>query len=226
MKNCALLLLPSLVLLTPARVEAQEPDASQRDDVLALHRLELRPYGGWAAVPNSVTGAFLGADVTFRLNRIFALGGDVAWYAPFEGAVGASPAYPLNKTQWSADLDAYFVPWPAHARSGAAAGAFEPYLIVGLGAIATRPISVIDPANRHFDSNTNLVDLGGGLGVRLFLGDRVALALELRDLIYSEKIESGVASRTSQDASAWYDARAHVTNAIQLRLGASFFVGG
>jgi hypothetical protein len=226
MKPAALMLLALPALLTTPRARAQEHDALQRDEVLALHRLELRPYGGWAAVPNSVTGAFVGADATFRLHRFFALGADFAWYAPFDASVGERPAYPLNETQWSAQLDAYLVPWPAHARSGAAAGSFEPYLLGGLGAILTRPVSVVDPANRHFDSSDRLIDLCFGLGARIFVAERVAFTFELRDLIYPEKIESGFVSRNARDPSTWYDPRTQITNAVQVRVGASFFVAG
>jgi hypothetical protein len=226
LKPAALVLLYLPTLLTARPVAAQEHEALQPDEFLALHRLELRPYGGWAAVPNSVTGAFIGADTTFRLNRFFALGADLAWYGPFGTSAGERPAYPLNETLWSAGLDANLVPWPARARPGAAAGSFEPYLIGGLGAISTRPVPVVDPANRRFDASNNLIDFCVGLGARVFVAERVALTFELRDLIYPEKIESAFVSRSPQDPSAWSDTHSHITNAIQLRLGASFFVAG
>ena len=125
-----------------------------------------------------------------------------------------------------AQLDAYLVPWPAHARSGAAAGSFEPYLLGGLGAILTRPVSVVDPANRRFDSSDRFIDLCFGLGARIFVAERVAFTFELRDLIYPEKIESGFVSRNARDPSTWYDPRTQITNAVQVRVGASFFVAG
>jgi hypothetical protein len=229
MKPTALLLFASLALVTAKRAGGQERDTLRHDEVLALHRLELRPYGGWAVVPNSVTGAFVGADVTFRFHRFFALGGDIAWYAPFNGAPGATPSYPLNETRGSADLDAYLVPWPARAHAGAAASAFEPYLLGGLGAVMSRPVSVVDPAHRRFGDDNTLVDLCLGLGARVFVGERVAVTLELRDLLYFEKIESGAVAaglNGSLNSTTWYEPRSHFTNAVQLRLGASFFLGG
>jgi hypothetical protein len=235
MKTVALGLSMSFVILIAEGARAQEDDRAMRQEVLALHRLELRPFGGWDAAPNSATGAFVGADVAVRLNRFFALGGDFAWYAPFDRSPGPQPSYPLNETLGSGDLDAYIVPWPARARSGA----FEPYLVGGLGVIATRPIAVVDPRDRSFDANT-LVDLTLGVGVRLFVDPRVAISLEVRDLMYFDKLENGrvatgpavapgqpgYTANSPLNPATWYSPDSHPTSAFQLRLGVSFFVLG
>ncbi len=232
MKRLPLCMSVSLVTLIGVRAQAQQNDSSLHEDVLALHRIELRPYGGWAGVPNSVTGAFVGMDVAFRLSRFLALGVDVAWYAPFERSAGADPSYPLNETRWSGDLDAYIIPWPARARAGAETGAFEPYLLGGLGALRSRPIAVVDPTVRHFDDTTH-VDLSIGAGVRVFVGARVAFTLEVRDLVYFERIENslvgggqGSIGVPPDTPDTWYAPNTRFTQAIQIRLGASFFVLG
>ena len=232
MKPPALLSLASLVLFTPEIAGAQEGDTATHEEI-ARHRLELRPFGGWAVVPNSVTGGFVGADVSFRFNGYFALGLDGALYTPFNRSAGSNPSYPLDETQYSANLDADFFLWRARARPGEAAGAFELYLLGGFGILESRPIAVLDPADRYFFYN-RLVDLSAGVGARLFIAERVPL--ELRDLLYFEKIENGqVPSGSSSDPNSpdnprnpatFYDAATHPTNAIQLRLGASFFVLG
>ncbi len=199
-----------------------------------MHRLELRPYAGWAAVPDSATGPFAGADLAFRLAPAIAVGVDAAAYGPFNRSP-ASPSYPLNETRDSFDLDAALSPWPARAHDGTAAGAFEPYLLAGLGVIHTRPVSVVDPADRSFEYQA-LVDLAIGVGVRVFVVDRIGVTLELRDLLYFEKREnenvpSGSASdpvnafTNPHNPATWFDADTHFTNALELRLGASFFVG-
>ncbi len=232
--NVAPIALASVLLFVTSGANAQENGA--RSDALALDRLELRPYAGWAFVPNSVTGPFAGADVTFRLSPAIALGIDAAAYSPFDRSPGTNPSYPLNETRDSFDLDVAVFPWPAQVRRGLAAGAFEPYLLATAGALQSRPVPVVDPADRSFDYNT-LVDLGFGAGVRVFATGGVAFTLELRDLLYFEKVENprvptGSPSEPLSDAmnprnpSTWYDANTHVTNAIQLRLGASFFVLG
>ena len=109
--------------------------------------------------------------------------------APFSRLAGPHPSYPLNETAYSADLDAYFIVWPARARAGAAAGAFELYLLAGAGILATRPIAVVDPADCDFEDN-RLAGFTLGAGARLFSGERVAVTLELRDSVYFEKIEN------------------------------------
>ncbi len=229
MKPPALLSLALLVLFTTEIAGAQEGDTATHEEI-ARHRLELRPFGGWAVVPNSVTGGFVGADVSFRFNGYFALGLDGAWYAPFNRSAGSNPSYPLNETQYSANLDASFFLWPARARPGEAAGAFELYLVGGFGILESRPIAVVDPTDRYFSYN-RLVDLSAGVGRRAsFVGERVAVTLELRDLLYFENIENGripddsssppIVADDPRNPDTFYDAATHVTNAIQLRLGA------
>ncbi len=221
---------------TPA-VEREEKDEKDEKEprVLALNRLELRPSGGWAFAANSATGAFVGADVAFRMNRFFALGADAAWYSPFNGSAGAHPSQRVNESEWSADLDAYVVPWPAHARASTALGAVEPYVLAGIGILASRPIAVIDPAHRHFDSNNNDIDLAVGVGLRVFLLERVAITLEVRDLIYFERVENPSVANGSttlpssdpnnpDDPATWYDPAPHFVNSVQVRLGANIFV--
>ena len=220
---------------------AATPDrpAPERDDkeppVLALNRLELRPLGGWSIAPNSVTRGFMGADVAYRMSRFFALGADASWYGPFNGSAGAQPSYPLTQSDWSAELDAYVVPWPAREGTSAVMGAFEPYVLGGIGLLASRPIAVLDPAHRHFDFNSYYVDLAFGVGVRAFLAQRLALTLEVRDLMTAETVENNVVARGSTNLSqsdpnnpdnpaTWYSRNARFTNSVQVRLGADFFV--
>ncbi len=178
-------------------------------------------------------GPFVGADVAFHPSPVVALGLDAAWYAPFNRSAAMPPSYPLNETRDSVDLDVTVAPWPAYRP-----GALEPYLLAGLGALQSRPIAVVDPANRSFSYNT-LADLTFGVGVRVFAGERVAMTLELRNLLYFEKTEnhqvangpiagpgaSGFAD-SPRNPATWYNPRTHLTNAIQLRLGVSFFVLG
>jgi hypothetical protein len=160
MKRVALLAL--MVAFDAVPAAAAESEAPPHGDALTAGRLELRPYAAWAAIPNSVTGPFVGADVAFHLSPVVALGVDAAWYAPFNRSAGTAPAYPLNETRDSVDLDVSVSPWPAYR-----AGALEPYVLAGLGAQQSRPIGLEDPANRSFSYNT-LVDLAFGLGVHFF----------------------------------------------------------
>jgi hypothetical protein len=217
--------LAALLLCAAGQANAQESSALPRETP-ALDRLELRPYAGWALVPNSVTGPFLGADIAFRLGGAVALGLDGAVYGPFSRSPGSQP-YPLNETRDSFDLDVSFYPWPARARPDAA-GSFEPYLLVGLGAVQTRPVPVVDPTDRSFQYNTE-IDAGLGAGVRVFVAERIAFTLEVRDLLYFERVENSTIASGSTGPSSprnpalWYDPNTHFTNGVQMRLGVSFF---
>ena len=55
--------------------------------------------------------------------------------------------------------------------------------------IRTRPIPVIDPDNRKFDWN-NYVNFDVGIGFRIFFNRWLAAVLEVRDIMYFEKIEA------------------------------------
>jgi hypothetical protein len=216
----------SLVTLPAAAQErAPTPSASAPS-----RNLDVRPYVGAAAVPNSVTTGFVGADAVFWLGRV-GIGGDFAWYSPFNQGPGARPSYPLNESILSGGLDFYLAPWEAHLDEGWAR-ALEPYVVAGPGLMVTRPIAVVDPVHRQF-SNNNLIDLSLGLGARLFATRRLAIALEVRDTVYFDKWESPRVAPGSTslppaspdnpvNPSTWYDVSTHFTNAVSVRLGASF----
>jgi hypothetical protein len=229
-RTVALSLVSLFFMVSRADAEGVEP--TSEPGALVLHRLELQPHVGWAATPESVTGAFVGVDASFRFSPLFALGVDADWYAPFNGSGGSHPTYPLNETRDSGSLDAFVYLWPARATSVSPLGELEVYLLGGAGFVQTRPVSVVDPAIRAFDDNT-LVDLNVGVGARLFATDRLAIVLELRDLLYFDKVENPVVaigpgapgntlSPTNPDT--WYSPDTRFTNAVQLRLGGSFFL--
>jgi hypothetical protein len=201
---------------------------------IALHRWELRPYGGWAFVPSSLTAGFVGASTAVRVHPRWALDLDGAWYAPFLAHPGPSPAYPLNETSWSATVGAAFFPFVARPRGhGADSGAFEAWVAVGAGLVSTRPVPVVDPIHRHFDYR-NSPHLAAGLGGRVYLSHVLAITLELRDLFYLESLEnpnvaSGSGSLPATDPnsplnrSTWLSVN-HFTQAPELRIGASVFL--
>jgi hypothetical protein len=188
--------------------------------------LEIRPVAGWAFVPHSIAGAFIGADATVRLHRRWALGADAAWYSPFESEPQAWIArYPVNRTSWSASLDAAFFPWMT-ARAAPADGSLEVFVLLGAGLIATRPVPVVD-LSRHFDDSV-LLQLGAGVGGRLYVNRWLALTLELRDFVHFDRVEnaqiaSGNGAFSASNPNTWYAPDNRLTNCVELRLGASFF---
>ena len=234
---------PILVLVLCPALSWAEEDAPPQSRTLALHRVELRPYVGWAPWPDSLTGAFVGGDVGYRLGPVVALELDGALYAPFNAGEAAKPAYPLNETQSSGAFDFVFFPLAGlagfgSAREGGEAGTLEPFVLGGFGLVRTRPVAVVDPMNRSYDWN-NIIDLDVGVGLRAFVTRWLAFDLEVRDLVYGEKRESsivatgldvpvgapGYSANSPTNPTTWYDSSTHLTNAIQVRLGASFFVG-
>jgi hypothetical protein len=201
---------------------------------IALHRLELRPFSGWAWLPGSLTGAFLGLGSTFRASHNWALGLDGAWYEPFNAAHATSSTYPLTEASWSATVDVAYLPFVATpTREGEYLGSFEAWADVGAGLMSTRPVPLLDPIHRHFDYRKS-VHLAAGIGARVFVTRSVAVTLDLRDLLFFEDLEDPIVaggspslpptdlnSPSNPDTSY---SNNHVTNAIELRLGASFFV--
>jgi hypothetical protein len=196
-----------------------------------LPRLELRPNAGWAIVERSVTGGFVGANVTYRWRPHWAIGLDGVLFSPFD-ASPATPSYPLNESEWAANLDLQYLPWLAQRETGT----FDGFVLLGAGLVRTRPVPVLDPANRHFDYN-NLLQLAGGVGARVYLGAAFAITLELRDMLYFDKRESARVATGSpnlptsdpnspQNPDLWYSPATTLTNCVELRLGVSFFVGG
>jgi hypothetical protein len=214
--------------------EVRASDEGHEASSEALHRLELRPYGGWAAAANSVVGPFVGADATFRVHRRWALGVDAAWYSPFEAAPSATGArYPLNETTWSASIDGAFFPWVARSGEGPAAGSLEAFVLVGVGLAATRPIAVVDPS-RRFSADNHLLQLDAGIGARVYANRALAVTLELRDLVYFDKVENGHVAdgqglppndpRNPANPNTWYSPSSRLSSCIELRLGVSFLV--
>ena len=82
---------------------------------------------------------------------------------------------------------------------------YDAYIVGGVGVIRTKPIPVIDPDNRTFNWNT-LVNFDVGIGLRIFFNRWLAAVLEVRDIMYFEKIENiTVAKGAASPAGCGYD---------------------
>jgi hypothetical protein len=90
--------------------------------------------------------------------------------------------------------------------------------------IRTKPLPIIDPDNRSFPDWNTLVNFDVGIGLRIFFNRWLAAIVEVRDLIYSEKIESLNIAANPTDNKLWYDTGTHITNNVQLQVGLSFFL--
>jgi hypothetical protein len=205
--------------------QEETPSVGPPPEPTEERRVELRPFAGWAAQDNSTIGGFLGTDVSYRLHPNWAIGGDAALYAPFNGSSGVPLRVPMNETAWSASVDAALFPWAPAARLGAV----ESYALVGLGVVSTRPVSLVDPSHRQFDYNTR-IQFSAGIGLRVFLGPVLSISLELRDMLYFDNPEAphvapGSATLPPSDPvsprnpDTWYATGSSLVDCYQARLG-------
>jgi hypothetical protein len=188
-------------------------------------RVELRPFAGWAAQDQSTIGGFFGADASYRLHPNWAIGADAALYAPFNGSSGVPLTHPINETAWSASVDVALLPWAPAPRLGAVEG----YVLLGVGAVSTRPVSIVDPSHRQFDYRT-LVQLSPGIGLRVFLSPALSVSLELRDMLYFDNHEAARIAPGSEalppsdpasprNPNTWFATGSSFTECYQARLG-------
>jgi len=145
-------------------------------------------------------------------------------------------AVPLTEYNWGANLNFTYVPaYGKFAGFGDFIFHYDAYVVGGVGAIATRPIPVIDPDNRNFEYQTKIA-FNAGIGLRVFLNRWFGVTLEMRDYIFPDKLEAlAINPADPSNPDYWYDdgnhggtsyakAKARLTNAVQAQLGVSFFL--
>jgi outer membrane beta-barrel protein len=217
--------------------------AVQQQYVIKAHRLELMPYWEFTLNDQFVSHPGPGLALNYYITQVLAAGLNFNWYDGlnedsdfnFQNRRAARIAVPLNNYQLAGDLNFTYVPmYGKFAGFGDFIFHYDAYVEGGVGLIRTEPIPVIDPNNRKFDWN-NLVNFDVGIGFRIFFNRWLAAILEVRDLIYFEKIEnlsiaSGSTSLPLSDPNnplnpnTWYDPNTHFTNDVQLQVGISIFL--
>lgn len=134
---------------------------------------------------------------------------------------------PLTEYNWAAALNFTYVPmYGKFAGFNYFIFHYDAYVVGGIGVISNRPIAVIDPDNRTFQSKIN-VSPNVGLGLRIFFNRWFAAILEVRDYIFFDKLEATtIASDTKkqQQESTWYSNESTLTNNVQAQLGLSIFL--
>jgi hypothetical protein len=145
-----------------------------------------------------------------------AVGLSSAIYAPFASDVQRD--FPMSERLLSA------IGFARVTVLGTPVGGHSLYVLGGVGAIWTRPLSLVDPANRRFDYAARIA-FAGGVGARLFVVQHVAVGIELRDTTYIEQNENDAVADASHvaDTDTWYGDKP-VTNLVELRIGLSFEV--
>jgi outer membrane beta-barrel protein len=219
--------------------------AVQQQYVIKAHRLEIMPYFAVTLNDQFVSHNAPGLALNYYVTQVLAVGVNGNWYDGlnadsdfnFQNRRAARIAVPLNIYQFSGDLNFTYVPmYGKFAGFGDFIFHYDAYIDGGLGVIRTKPEAVIDPDNRKFDWNT-LVNFDVGIGLRIFFTRWLAAVVEVRDLMYFDKIEAttiagGTAVTAGQPGYAtsplnpatWYDPNTHFTNDVQLQVGLSFFL--
>ncbi len=208
--------------------------AVQQEYVIKSGRFEIMPYFALTLNDQFVSHDAPGLALNYYLTQVLAVGVNGNWYQGlnadsdfnFQNRRAARIAVPLNEYQFSGDLNFTYVPmYGKFAGFGDFIFHYDAYVDGGVGVIRTRPIPVIDPDNRSFQWST-LVNFDVGIGFRIFFNRWLAAVLEVRDLMYFEKIENlKVATGAgAQDKTTWYDPDTHFTNDVQMQVGLSLFL--
>ncbi|HEY1693048.1 MAG TPA: outer membrane beta-barrel domain-containing protein [Polyangiaceae bacterium] len=217
--------------------------AVQQQYVIKAQRLEIMPY--WAIDLNDqfVAHDAPGLALNYYITQVLAVGLNGDWYGGlnadsnfnFQNRRAARVAVPLNNYQLSGDLNFTYVPmYGKFAGFGDFIFNYDAFLEGGVGLIRTEPIAVIDPDNRKFTWN-NFVNFDVGIGVRIFFTRWLAAVLEVRDIVFFDKIENlSIASGSTTlplndpnnplNPKTWYDNSTHPTNDVQLQVGLSIFL--
>jgi outer membrane beta-barrel protein len=207
--------------------------AVQQQYVIKAQRLEIMPYFAITLNDQFVSHDAPGLALNYYITQVLAVGLNGNWYGGlnsdsdfnFQNRRAAIISVPLNDYQASGDLNFTYVPmYGKFAGFGDFIFHYDAYIEGGVGLIRTKPIPVIDPENRKFDWN-NLVNFDVGIGFRIFFTRWLAAILEVRDIMYFDKIENVAVSQTTPlDPKTWYDPNTHFTNDVQLQVGLSFFL--
>jgi outer membrane beta-barrel protein len=208
--------------------------AVQQQYVIKAQRFEIQPYFAFTLNDQFVTHDAPGLSLNYYVTQVLAIGVNGNWYGSlnedsdfnFQNRRAARIAVPLNDYQLSGDLNFTYVPmYGKFAGFGDFIFHYDAYIDGGVGLIRTRPIPVIDPDNRSFDWN-NLINFDVGIGLRIFFNRWLAAVLEVRDIMYFEKIENISIAPGAQalQPSTWYDPNSHFTNDVQMQVGLSLFL--
>ncbi len=217
--------------------------AVQQLYVLRAQRFEIMPYYATALNDQFVNHPGPGLGLNYYITQVLAVGVNGNWYDGlnqdsdfnFQNRRSARIAVPLNNYQVAGDLNFTYVPmYGKFAGFGDFIFTYDAFIEGGVGLIRTKPIPVIDPDNRKFDWNNN-INFDLGIGFRIFFTRWLAAVLEVRDIIYNEKLENtqvatGSTSLPLNDPNnplnkdTWYDSDTHITNAVQLQVGLSLFL--
>jgi len=201
---------------------------------LKKRRFQLLPY--WSITLNDqfVQHPGPGLSVSYYLAEVVAVGATFNYYRAFnvDSAFNADVrrsvrvGVPLSEYDWGASLDlVYVMGHGKFAGFGDFIFTWDTFLVGGGGLLRTRPIAVIDPDNRAFSFTSKLAG-HAGVGVRIFFTRWLAAALELRDYVFQDHLESlqtPIDPMAARDPETWYGER-EIVNDVQAQFGVAVFV--
>jgi len=216
--------------------------AVQQQYVIKAVRFEIMPYFAFTLNDQFVQHNAPGLALNYYITQVLAVGVNGNFYQglnspsnfDFQNRRAARISVPLNDYQLSGDVNFTYVPmYGKFAGFGDFIFHYDAFVEGGLGIIRTEPIPVIDPDNRKFSWNNN-INFDVGIGFRIFFNRWLAAVLEVRDLIYNEKIEaitiasgnttSSTSLQNPLNPATWYDPNTHLTNDVQMQVGLSIFL--
>ncbi len=212
----------------------EEIYAVQQIYALKYHRFELQPYWSFSLNDQFVSHPGPGLAANYYITNVLAIGINGTYYGGlnvdsdfnFQNRRSARIGVPINEYLVNGNLNFTYVPvYGKFAGFGEFIFSYDAYIVGGLGVLYARPIPVIDPDNRNFKYKPFL-DVGVGLGLRIFITRWLAATLEVRDYIYNEHLENLSVPATQaeqQNQATWYDKHS-ITNNIQAQLGVSIFL--
>jgi outer membrane beta-barrel protein len=217
--------------------------AVQQKYALRVRRVEVNPYYSFTLNDQFVSHPGPGLAINYYITDVLAIGvnGNAYnldfinkdWNLNSEQAFNAQTrraariGVPLTEYNWSAALNMTYVPmYGKFAGFNYFIFHYDFYVVGGVGLLSNRPIAVIDPDNRTFDSKTNLA-FNAGLGLRVFFNRWLAGILEVRDYAFFDQLENTKNLSEIKDPknkSEWYSSDTTFTNHVQAQIGLSIFL--
>ncbi|MCU0685046.1 MAG: outer membrane beta-barrel domain-containing protein [Polyangiaceae bacterium] len=208
--------------------------AVQQIYALRARRLEINPYWSFTLNDQFVSHNGPGLSLNYYLTNVFAVGANFNLYSGLNQASdfnsqarrAARVAVPLTEYDWSAGLNFTYVPvYGKFAGFSDFIFHYDLYVVGGVGLLSNRPIAVIDPDNRTFDSKARLTIVNPGIGLRVFFNRWFAATMEVRDYIFLDQLENTevqVDALQAANKDNWYG-ETKLTNHVQAQLGVSVF---
>lgn len=217
--------------------------AVQQKYALRVRRFELNPYWSFTLNDQYVSHPGPGLSLNYYFSDVMAVGLSGNLYnldfiskdwnlnssSDFNAQArrAARIGVPLTEYNWTASLNFTYVPmYGKFSGFNYFIFHYDAYVVGGIGAVSNRPIAVIDPDNRTFQSKIHVAP-NVGLGLRIFFNRWLAAVIEVRDYIFLDDLENTTVAadpRQQKNESTWYAENSTLTNHVQAQIGLSIFL--